>query len=187
MRVVVPPASEPVSLQEAKDHLRVVGDAEDPHIAGLIVAARELVESRARRSLVTRTLEVDLDGWPDGPIVLPRPPLVAVERIAYAGESGAVSILDPGSYRARAGTPGRVLRAGDAAWPALGEAEPAVTVRYRAGYGGPEDVRATTRLAIKLLVGHWFEHREAAAEATVGGGVAVLPLGVSALLNPERC
>ena len=39
------------------------------------------------------------------------------------------------------------------------------------------------RLAMLLLVAHWYEHREAASEAT---GMKVLPLAVDALIGPYR-
>lgn len=41
------------------------------------------------------------------------------------------------------------------------------------------------RLAMLLLVGHWFKHREAVTEATSSGSVA-LPLAVDALVGPYR-
>ena len=39
------------------------------------------------------------------------------------------------------------------------------------------------RLAMLLLVAHWYEHREAASEAA---GMKVLPLAVDALIGPYR-
>ena len=39
------------------------------------------------------------------------------------------------------------------------------------------------RLAMLLLVAHWYEHREAATEAA---GMKALPLAVDALLGPYR-
>ena len=39
------------------------------------------------------------------------------------------------------------------------------------------------RLAMLLLVAHWYEHREAASEVS---GIKVLPLAVDALLGPYR-
>lgn len=39
------------------------------------------------------------------------------------------------------------------------------------------------RLAMLLLVAHWYEHREAASEVA---GMKVLPLAVDALLGPHR-
>lgn len=64
--VVVDPAAEsPVSLQEAKDQLRITHSAEDAHIAGLIRAATAWAETYTGRGLVTQTVEYAIDRFPD--------------------------------------------------------------------------------------------------------------------------
>ena len=84
------PAVEPVGLAEMRAHLRVDGPQEDDLIAGLVTAARLMVEAASRRILVAQTWRVVLDRWPSGRIVhLPLSPLIAVTRVAVADGASA--------------------------------------------------------------------------------------------------
>lgn len=55
IRQTVAPAEEPVTLAEAKAHLRVSGTDEDAYIDALVKAARGRAESLTRRQLITAT------------------------------------------------------------------------------------------------------------------------------------
>jgi hypothetical protein len=57
-------ASEPLSLQEAKDHLRVDDTASDTLITSLIKAARQTIEEWTSRQLLTATWVMALDCFP---------------------------------------------------------------------------------------------------------------------------
>jgi uncharacterized phiE125 gp8 family phage protein len=69
------PAVEPLSLDEARDYLRVETNDDDALIGALIAGARIHVEAQTRRALITQSWRLSLDAWPeDGRIeVVPAP------------------------------------------------------------------------------------------------------------------
>lgn len=180
------PATEPVSLVEAKLHLRVDATDEDTLITALITAARQLVEEETWRALVTQTWDYVADDWPMGDILaLPRPPLQSVTSITYVDEDGVTQTIAAADYIVDT-YQNRVVLAEGAEWPS-DDLYPtsAVRVRYVAGYGAASAVPGPIKSAMLLLIGHLYENREAVAS---GAGVASaeLPLGVRALLAPYR-
>lgn len=174
-RVVVKPAVEPVSLAEAKTHLRIDGDVEDGYVGGLIEAARLHVEMVTWRALCTQTVELEVGRWPeDRELWLPRPPLQSVVWVKYTDPEGVVQTLGADQYAVDV-MRGRVRLAYGASWPAARGGEP-VVVRYVAGYGVAADVPGLLKRAMLLLVGHWYENREA---VVVGSGTVATEVGLA--------
>ena len=74
------PVVEPVTITEAKAHLRVDTADDDTYIGTLITAAREWCEQYLDRTLVNTQWAMRLERFPTDstyPIELPRPPVVA--------------------------------------------------------------------------------------------------------------
>ena len=67
--LITPPALEPVSLADAKAHLRLDTDDDDQLVTAAIVAARVHVEALTRRLLIEQGWRVYLDRWPRKRIV----------------------------------------------------------------------------------------------------------------------
>lgn len=179
------PAVEPVTLAEAKEQVREDGSDSDTLIAALITAAREYVEERTGRALITQTWSLAMDGPPCGndAIRLPRPPLQSVTSVVYVDEAGADQTWAVANYRVDTHSePARIALASDAVWPIPQFVAGAVTVTYVAGYGDtPDTVPQAIRQAILLLVGHWYDHRSPEVVGTVVGRVGFT---VDALLAP---
>lgn len=188
VRVYSAPTVEPISLIEAKAHLRVVDNEENTLIESLIVAARRMAEMISRRALVTRTLEAVFDRWPrDNMIMLAYPPLQSISSITYIDSAGGSNVMPGADYFADAHSePGRLVLAYGASWPsATLRPAAAITIRYVAGYGDPEDVPENYRQAMLLMIGHFYENREA---VVAGQGVTIsqLPMAVDSLLMIDR-
>ena len=159
---ITQPSAEPISLSEAKLHLRVDHNDEDALISALISAARTDCEERLQRTLVTTGWAWTLDSFCDAGFV-PRPPLVAVSRVRFFDASGVERDMPPEEYRADAtGDPGRIEPVGS--WPATQDRLAAVTVEFIAGYGAPADVPAPIRQWILLAIGDMYANRERSAD-----------------------
>lgn len=157
-----PPGAEPVTLSEAKAHLRVDNDAEDALIARIVAAARQACESFTGRSLIARGYSLFIDAWPeDGrqAVVLPRPPLIAVTSVqVYADDDTALEFPAAGYFADTAGAQ-VVLRACTVP-PLPLRAAGGIEIRYRAGYGpAPDDVPEALRQGILQLAAHLYQHR----------------------------
>ena len=169
-RICQPPQEEPVDLSEAKDHIRETGSDQDAVIESLITSAREWCEGFQQRAYVTQTRRLTLDRWPRGrTIYLPRPPLQSVERIVYTDADGTQYEVDANDYIVdTAAEPGRIVLARGVWWPSGGLRPAAgVEVVYVAGYGDADAVPKKAKQAILLLVGHWYEQREAVSAGSI--------------------
>lgn len=195
LQLVTGPAEEPISLAEAKSHLRVSFADDDPLIQNLIYTAREEAEARTERALCTQTWKLVADSWPALPAFslswqgafdqfqLPLPPLQSVTSIVYKDTAGVPTTLGSSNYIVdTASEPGRVALAYSQAWPGSAlQPISGVTVTFVAGYGTAFVVPQSIKQAMLLLIGHWYENRE---EVVVDNRVASieLPKGAEALL-----
>lgn len=156
------PAAEPVTLAEAKAHLRLAHDSEDALIAGLIRAAREMVERDTGAALIDQAWRLALDELPAcGTVTIARFPVKQVSAVTFYGQSGAPVVVDPGDYVLDSlSRPARLHVEAGVATPL--RAMNGVEIDFIAGFGsaGP-DVPDLFKRAILVLVAHWFEFRAA--------------------------
>jgi uncharacterized phiE125 gp8 family phage protein len=174
MRVTVieQPTAEPVSLAEAKAHMRVDLSDDDALIEALITAARQWVESVTNRAIGLQLIEVAYPRFMRE-VELPRPPLRSVVGAYYRDQQGVDQTVDPATYRVIPSSdnqPAMLEREYQQAWPSpTYRSERAVWVRYYAGWdttGSPADiVPAAIKQAILLVVADMYEHREAMLDA----------------------
>jgi uncharacterized phiE125 gp8 family phage protein len=163
------PAVEPVTLAEAKAHLRVDTADDDTYITGLVRAAREWVEQYLDRTLVHTQWVMRFDKFPpDGTldIELPRPPMVAsgtatAVALTFTFENGDTSTYSTASFRVdRASTPGAVKTLYGQTWPPHLQDDNAISVTWWAGYGASgSDVPQGVKNAMLLYVHELYEKR----------------------------
>jgi uncharacterized phiE125 gp8 family phage protein len=178
-----PPLAEPVTLAEAKAHLRLDGDAEDALLTKLIAAARRHVEAATGLALMAQGWSHFLDQGPDGPMVaLPLAPVMSIDEVRIYGEDDEASLLDPAHYYGDlSARPARLVLRRDRLWPRPGRVANGIEIKVTAGFGEEAgDVPEDLRLAILRLVVSWFEHR--------GDDAPLLkaPIGLALLLQPYR-
>jgi uncharacterized phiE125 gp8 family phage protein len=180
------PAIEPVTLAEAKAHLRVDGTAEDTLVGSLIITSRLHVEAALGLALITQGWSAFIDDWPPGREVrLPMRPVQSITGVRlYAADESLQTVAADTYLLDGAGTPARLVRRGNAAWPRPTRAANGIEIAFVAGYGSAAaDVPAPIRQAIQLLIAHWHEHRE---PVDIGAASVPVPPMVSDLLQPYR-
>jgi uncharacterized phiE125 gp8 family phage protein len=186
LKLITPPEVEPVTLEEAKAHLRLNDDSDDAYVSALITAARERVELFLRRALITKAFECALDSFPANQVIdLPRPPLQSVESIQYVDTAGTVQTLAPDDYVVDASSSeiGRVALAWNRFWPITRSSINSILIQFTAGYGdAAEDVPQTIRQGILIEISNLYENRE---DVVVGQNISMLSLS-ERLLWPYR-
>jgi uncharacterized phiE125 gp8 family phage protein len=168
----IEPTETPVTLPEAKHHLRVDDDAEDSLIEGLNQAATNWVEEYTGRQLVDATWLLTLERFPRfDELLLPRPPVNAITSITYHTSDGNALVMPAGDYvldNSNDYGPHRLYLAQDADWPAEALRRVAgVEILYTAGYGGAEDVPDQFKSGIKMVAGSLYENRETEVVGTI--------------------
>ena len=201
IQLVTPPTEEPVSLLEAKLHLRVDFDEDDMLIASLITAARQAAETLTGRQLTTARWKQVLDCFP-GPslmgvpagqaftlpghaILLAKAPVQSVVSINYL-DMGSVNQTMPAlTYTVDvACEPARITPVFGQIWPICLPQIGAVSVTFDAGYGTASQVPEGIKSWIKLRVGSLYAHREEVA-ALSRGRIESLPF-IDGLLDPYK-
>lgn len=168
LETVSGPASEPLSLDETKLHLRVEHTADDSLISGLISAARYMSESYTNRRWISQTLKVSYRWWPRGPkppygnaMALPVEPVSEISSVQYVDGNGTVQTLASTAYQTwLVHSPPLVAPARATVWPAIdGMTLSPVRVTFVAGYGSASSVPDHAKNAMKLSISNWYEHR----------------------------
>jgi uncharacterized phiE125 gp8 family phage protein len=185
LKLITAPASEPVSLDEAKAQCKVEHSADDALFAVLIQSARETAEHITGRAFVSQTWEQVLDAFPVAEIELPKPRAISIVSVKYLDVDGNEQTIDSADYALDPdNSPGWLLPAVGFTWPATQAAANTVRVRFTAGYGNAAAVPAGIKQWMLLQIAAAYRNREAFA---AGITVAELPNRfVDALLDRER-
>jgi uncharacterized phiE125 gp8 family phage protein len=185
LQLVTPSAGEPVTLLEAKQHLRVDVDDDDALIGSLIAAARQAAETITGRQLMTARWKLVLDAFPGATfthavagatfslqahaVLLAKCPVQSVISIEYLDMNGTLQTMPAEDYVLDAACePARLSPAFGKSWPPTLPQIGAITVTFDAGYGLASAVPEGIKSWIKLRVGSLYGHREEVSVLTRG-------------------
>ena len=174
-------AASVLDLGDIKDHLGVDGADSDGVIMACQRAAVDLIERECRIQIGPGKYTLVCD-FPQGrgDIVLPLPPLIAVESVTYIDRDGNSLTLGPDVVRVSHSRPGRIGLLPDRSWPESAGSN-AVTINYTAG-NALGQVPESLLHAVRLLTGSFFENREGTSTLTI----KEVPFAVQMILNQFR-
>lgn len=161
--------------------------SEDDELSIFITAARSACELISGRSYITQTWELSIDDFShkENYIELPYPPLQTVTHLKYYNTSGTEYTFSSADYHVNTySQPGKIVLGFGKTWPNdTLKTTNGIIIRYVAGYGATAaSVPEKTRLAIKLLAGHYYINRENEQPRKLES----IPFGVLSLLQLDR-
>lgn len=173
------PFGEPLTLAQAKAHLRVDGDDEDQLIADYIRVARQYVEDATGHVLVRRTFREERTSF--GPFLeLYRQPVISgTVQVSYEDSAGDELEYADALFRG----PSRVYPARTGYWPTL-HPHSRVFVTYEAGYA-EHAVPNRMLQAMRLLIGDLYRNRDTVTVGTIANPTPMTTT-VESLLAPYR-
>lgn len=185
VKIITPPENSIVSLSDMKEYLRVDNTADDNLIQDFIDAVSQSVRQYLKRSLITETLELTMDGFgqlSDDNLVrlgsgvhvgsyshilgrpnevdLPFLPIQSITSIKTFNRANQESTFDSANYELDE-TGGRIYLDEGVTWPDNLRAREAVKITYVSGYGdNASDIPAPIVQAVKGYVGKMYDCRE---------------------------
>ena len=182
LRLVVPPAAEPVTTELVKAWTKIEQNAEDSLLEGLMIPAiRAAAENFTERSLMLQTWELVLDAFPASAVELRRPPIQSIVSIKYIDRETRTEVqMDPSGYSLdKDSEPGWVMPAYGTDWPDTLDTPNAVRIRFIAGYTTvPPDIKAWIAMHVATL----YANRET---VNIGNVINELPF-VLDLIHPYK-
>lgn len=163
------PATEPLTLAEAKLFLRVDGSEEDALVTDLITAVRVAAEEYLRLSLITQSWKLSFNDCAPVETYLPRGPVTAITSVTAYDRAGASTTVSSGNYYLDAAHDTLVFDAQIVSHR--------VDVVYVTGYGNAAAVPRPLKLGMLAHIAALYERR--------GEGDA-LPQETIALYAPFR-
>lgn len=170
--LVVPPASAPVTLTEAKAHCRVDHTDEDALIEALLLSAVAYLDGWAGvlgRAIMPQQWQQEFAGW--GDLALALPDVTAVTVAGFDAEDAPVVATKADLVKWPGG------------WVVVSEGPAVDRVRVTYTCGLPAARLPAAQALVKLLVGHWYGNREAVITGTI---TADVPMSASAIIQNLR-
>lgn len=184
----VDPTDTPISLTEAKAHLRVQHAADDTLITALIAAVVDyfdLPNGVIGKALFTQTWRFS-DAWasPSGKLHLPVTPVQSITGISYYDTSNVEQSLSVDDFYLYKNEDSAYLYPKPSvSWPSTYNRLDAITVTFVAGYGNAAAIPQGIKQAMLLTLTHWYENRSA---SIVGTSAQEMPLAVQSLISAYR-
>jgi uncharacterized phiE125 gp8 family phage protein len=162
LRLITPPADEPLSLSEVKANLHIDHTDDDAVLTQIIAEAREWMEDRVQQKFMTQTWELVIDYFPANEVLFPIRPVQSITGVFYRDTDGVEqTVLADDYYLDNLSSDAWLFPVSDVAWPTdLLDAVNAVRIRFVAGYESAARVPGAIKRALHLKVRELYEETD---------------------------
>ena len=160
-QVVTPASTYPVSLTEAKAHLKVDISTDDTLITNLIIASTQLSEEYTNRFFINTVINQTCTTFLDLK-QLYKSKVVSVTHVKYYDSDNTLQTLASSNYVVNNQfEPAQINLVVDGSFPDIADRIDAIECKYTVGYGAAaSDVPNAIKQAILLTIGNWYANRE---------------------------
>ena len=175
-----PALGEPVTLSEAKAHLRLETIDEDALINTLIAAARAHCEATTGLALMTQSFRLFLDDWPEAQVIhIPKSPVQTIDTVSVYDAAGLPQVVSlTGMTLDGRARPARLYLKDR---PSPDSEINGIEIDFTAGFGTANDIPPELKRAMLLHIALMFEFRGAVAPDMQPAGI---PHGYNSLVSP---
>ena len=183
-QVITAATSYPVSLTEAKSHLKVDTTADDTYITSIIKAATQLSEEYTNRFFIDTVIEQTCSDFAQLQTLF-KSKVSAVAHVKYYDSDNSLQTLSATIYDTQLKyEPSQIQLADDKSFPEITKRNDAVVARYTVGYGASaSDVPEIIKQAILLTIGNFYQNRNS---VVIGRIATELPMNVKWLLDTYK-
>ena len=182
-QVITAASTFPVSLTEAKSHLKVDTSADDTYITAIIKAATQLSEEYTNRFFIDTVIEQTCSSFADLQTLF-KSKVSAVASVKYYDSDNSSQTLDSAIYDVQLNyEPSQIQLADGKSFPSITKRNDAVVAKYTVGYGTASDVPEIIKQAILLTIANFYQNRNS---VVVGRIATELPMNVKWLLDTYK-
>ncbi len=182
-QVITAATTYPVSLTEAKSHLKVDTTADDTYIESIIKAATQLSEEYTNRFFIDTVIEQYASSFAELQTLF-KSKVSVISFVKYYDSNNTLQTLSATVYDEQLNyEPAQIQLADGQSYPAFTKRNDAVEVKYTVGYGAASDVPEIIKQAILLTIGNFYANRES---VIVGRMVSELPQNSKWLLDTYK-
>jgi uncharacterized phiE125 gp8 family phage protein len=183
-QVITPASTYPVSLTEAKSHLKVDTTADDTYITSIIKAATQLSEEYTNRLFIDTVIDQTCSDFAQLQTLF-KSKVSAVAHVKYYDSDNSLQTLSATVYDTQLNyEPSQIQLAENQSFPTITKRNDAVVARYTVGYGSAaSDVPEIIKQAILLTIGNFYQNRNS---VVIGRIATELPMNVKWLLDTYK-
>ena len=183
-QVITPASTYPVSLTEAKSHLKVDTTADDTYITSIIKAATQLSEEYTNRFFIDTEIEQYASSFVELKTLF-KSKVSAITNVKYYDNNNTLQVLSATVYNTQLNyEPSQIQLAENQSFPSITKRNDAVRAKYTVGYGSSaSDVPEIIKQAILLTIGNFYQNRNS---VVIGRIATELPMNVKWLLDTYK-